>query len=312
MDKLQDIFDKKQSFIDSKLADTTSKIVIAERSLLDTMISEIADQLDIDSKKIIQNTPKNIRLLNRIDKIYSDFTLIFEKNVMSGFAQGLLDITKFNQEYFAQMGFKKSTLDKIFSQTKSIQESIGITSKAGKAVITPNGYLDGVTKSPEIANKIKKYTLDNLNNKTDWGDFKKGMKDIITNTEGAGILQRQIENYAFDTYNVADRAENVYASTQLNLRAFVYAGGRKIKGTRPFCGGGYDKICGCKFESKINKVFIKDEFIKEFGEVEFQGKMPGDIMNTLGGYLCRHQPRFISDEEAIRRDPTLEAKLKKK
>lgn len=303
---------RKDSFIDSKLSDTTSKIRLAQKELLSLIIDEIAGELDINDKKQILNTPKNIRLLNKINSVYDDFNKIYGNKVMTSFAGGFSEISNFNKQYFIEMGFDNKTLDSALSQVESVKKSIGITKKNGKSVIEKGGYLDSVVSgsTDAIANKIKSFTLNSINTRTDWGEYKSGLKEMISGTKTIpGALEQYWNQYAFDSYNIADRAENVIIGEKLKLKAFLYAGGGKIKTSRPFCKGGYDKVCGCKFEPKINKVFLVDEFKKEFGSIDFQGKIKGDIMHTLGGYNCRHYPRFISNEEAIRRRPELKGKL---
>ena len=308
---IEDIFTQKNDYIDSTLSKIDNRLQTAQKKLLDLLIDEIVTQFDVGKDNIILNTPKNIRLLSNIDKVYDYFNKTFVNNITSGYAQSFLKVTDFNRDYFAGMGFKESTLNKIFEASKSVQQSIGITQSKGKAVVTPGGYLDGITEAGEVRQKLKQYTLNSINSKIDLQDFAKGMRELVEGAgEEAGILQSYWQQYAFDTMSIADRAESLYVAEQLKLRCFVYSGQRAKKSSRPFCKGGYDKVAGKTFKNKIGQVFIVDEFRKLYQDMEFQGRIPGgDIVHTLGGYNCLHNPMFISDKEAIRRDPSLKDKL---
>jgi hypothetical protein len=313
MPNIEDILKRKNNYIDSSIAKVDAQLAKAQTELLNLMIDEIASQFQLGPNNVILNTPKNIRLLSEIDKIYADFTKTFINNITSGYASSFTKLTNFNKEYFAGMGFKEATLNKTFESSKSIQQSIGIKQVGNKATVIKGGYLEGVTEAGEVRNKLKQYTLNAINSKTDLRDYTKGVRKLVNEAgEEAGILQRYWGQYVFDTSNIADRAESLFVAEQLKLRCFIYSGQRAIKSSRPFCQGGYDKIAEETFKPKIGKVFIVDEFRKDYQDMDFQGRNPaGDILHTLGGYHCRHDPMFISDKEAIRRDPTIKERLEK-
>ena len=74
----QEIFDKRDKFLEKREAVLNRKVAAAERKLLDEIVDQFLDRLET-SKGVIVNNGENIELTQAIDLIFAKFWQYFNK-----------------------------------------------------------------------------------------------------------------------------------------------------------------------------------------------------------------------------------------
>ena len=77
--KIQDIVNKKQEYIDNSRNNLEKSVVKMQETLLNKVIEDILPQLDTKNGKIL-NTVNNLRLIEKLDKIYNTFNINTQAN----------------------------------------------------------------------------------------------------------------------------------------------------------------------------------------------------------------------------------------
>ena len=116
-------------------------------------------------------------------------------------------------------------------------------------------------------------------------DFKEQIKVFVSGGQSNGIMEKEWNLVAEDSFSNFDRGISNQYAVELGLDYAIYQGG--LMGTsRPFC------------EARNNKIFSRKEILK-WANVDFQGKPKVyDPIVDLGGYRCRHTLDWISEELA--------------
>lgn len=289
----------REDFIRERTDLLNRRVSAAESKLLDFVISRIVDDFEKTDGRI-NPTIKNIELVSRIDKVWSDFQGNEYLKVIRQFAGDLGQLQDLNDTYFQTVESDQKKLTKVTKEVRSIMSKrIGIKPDGG---IVKNGYLDKLIKDNTLLSKIKKETYKSVTSGVPLKDYLKKTTDLITGTANkSGGLQRHFNTFAYDTYAQYDRNNQTLFGQKLGLRAFIYAGGL-IKTSRLFC------------EHNNGKVFTTDEanlWTDLIGEDDGPMWSEGTYqpMEDMGGHRCRHSPNFISNTEAIRRRPELASVL---
>ena len=216
----------------------------------------------------------------------------------------MLALTPMSGRYYSAMGTPKDVVESIAQKTGFIEESIGLrtTEVQGKnfrmtgkfkTEIVKGGYLDSLTKTPEVRQQLKKYVTQSVANKKGFQEYLRGMKEIVVGTkERDGILERYYKQFAYDTFNNTDAAINQHYAESLGLTWFVYSGSI-IDTSRQFC------------IKRAGKTFNVEETEKWKCDPTLIGKPKGvkcdpkyNALIERGRYNCRHSIRYISEELA--------------
>jgi hypothetical protein len=290
MAEYEDITKQITKYISDKEKLLSGNVNQLQKELFAKFMSDFVGKLETKQGIIIQS-PKNLRLLYDIDKIFLQFNNQFQKSVLKDFGSDLLKLVDFNNDYYSTQGINKKILNNVTDKTRWVAESIGIDSKGN---IKTGSYLDSLSKNDAVKTEIKNYTLNSINSKTDLNTFISGMKDqIVGNKDIPGRLQKYYKQYAFDTFSQTERAISNFYADNLNLNFFIYTGG-VISDTRPFCRSRNGNVYSRKEAEKWNKI-----------KPWTGAKLPLNFFSDMGGYNCRHQLRWISDELAYSLRPEL-------
>ncbi|RIV23616.1 hypothetical protein DYU11_11585 [Fibrisoma montanum] len=276
---------------------------------LDARLAALSRNLYTDlmaSADTILASPKTLsRILNRFEQAN-------HVPVLEQFGADLLTITDLNVGYFSDavgetMGGTPVN-EALFSRVKkTVQQSIadrfGLT-PTGE--IVPNGLFDLFTRDTTVRRQVQQFAYAQRAANVGLERFKKNLRAFITPPGQKTLWNRHYDTVAYDTYQQADRLAQQTFAEGLNMRAFLYLGG-KLDSSRPFC------------LARDGKVFLRPE-IEKFGTPQdayggyldkargkFQGKPSAGYapFEMAGGYRCRHHYSAISDREAMRRRPDL-------
>lgn len=274
--------------IDALWEELESKIAGAQRSLLQTFITQWVDKLDADDTGHIKNTLKNKRALDKIQDVFQQFVKVDGLDIVQTIIDGVDKITGFNNKYF-KLFTANADLIPIQPQVTTLLESwLGLN---GNGWLTGNGYLSKLISDPRVLNELQNLGLRAVVGQQGFQDFKSQLGDFIDgNKSQAGLLQKYSRNFAYDMYSQVDRATAKTYATKLNLGYAIYEGGL-IKTSRAFC------------KEHDGNVYTQEEIDgfdpKEAVPPNYQPEI------DLGGYGCRHHLNWVPEAIAFMLRPEL-------
>jgi len=267
--KINDISKRKENYINSKVKTLDKEVLKLQDKLLSMVLSDYIPKFTTDNTGNIKLTKHNIALIYEIDKIFSNFNKLYQNNVIKKYAEDLLKLTPFNEAYYIGLGIEAKTVDNLVNKSEIVKASIGVDAK-GRVI--KGSYLDDLSQNAEVKKSIKNYVIESVNSKRGLKDYTKGLKTLIVGNEQVdGKLQRYYKQYAYDTFNQVDAAQNLYVADNLGLQAFIYAG-TIILTSRQFC------------KDRVGKVFTREEG-QSWNKLKWQGqKKPANFFIDRGGY----------------------------
>lgn len=302
--RIVDILNRKQAFIDSQRDRLEATVVKLQSELFNDIITELIPELDIVDG-LIQDTPKNLRMLSVLDRTYKDFQTSSNQLVLNRLVNGTVKIASLNVKYFTTLGGLPETFERIVERTnKLINLRLGLD--GGKLV--RGGFLKSFFESNTIGTDLKQFTSKAVTSNMNLKDYSNALKNMITGSpEYKGGLERQFQRYAYDLYQQYDAAYNMTLGNELGFKYFIYQGGL-ITDSRDFCAAHNNKVWS------IEESQSWDEWTPSQGEYptgyEVKAKdiysvpsylgYPGyDPLIDRGGYNCRHSLGWIPDEMAF-------------
>ena len=278
---------------------------------MDSIVDEVILELDVVDG-IIQDTPKNYRLIASLDKVFEAFSVEQAKILLPQLSSSTTAITALNEQYFL-MTVSESVMkrfDKVIEGAKDLTDArFGL--KDGKfvrgSVIEDLFSQFGGTEVKQIMSKA---VSGNLNKK----DFLKQLRGFVTGTEEKpGISERKWKQFAYDVYQQYDATYNKKVAEEFGMEYFIYQGGL-IDDSRDFCAAHNNKVWTTE-EAKEWTTWIpaQGEYpagwevkAKDLNTTPGYMAYPGyDPIIDRGGYNCRHQLGFISEELAHKLRPDL-------
>ena len=310
--RLTDILNRKQSFIDSQRAKMENTVVKLQSKLLSNVISEITTELDIKDG-IIQDTPKNYRLISALDKVYKNFQTGASQIMLGQVANGTSKIADLTSKYFTAVGGLPERFEKIISTTDKLM-NLRIGLDGGNLV--RSGYLESFFNSNIIGLDLKNITSKAVTSGMDKKAYINDLSKLITGSEEyKGGLERQFQRYAYDLYQQYDAAYNQTLGNEFGFTYFIYQGGL-IDDSRDFCAAHNNKVWSIE-EMKTWGTWIPADGeypagyevkAKDLSAVPSYLGYPGyDPGIDRGGYNCRHALGWIGDELAYELRPELKA-----
>lgn len=288
--RLSDLWKRKDDYIASRLDWLSKKVDASQQTLLSNLVSDFLGEFSVDETgKLIANT-KNMRLAIKLDRFFDTLDEETLRKVNTRYGQDMLRLTPLSERYYSQMlPDAADAVKSIGEKVGFIETSIGI--KGDKLI--KGGYLEQVTKMPEVRQELKDYVIRSVNNKKGYSEYLRGMKEIVTGSKiRDGMIERYYRQFAYDTFNQTDAAINKHYADSLELVWFVYAGGT-IDTSRTFC------------IKRANKVYSTKETEKWKCDPTLIGKPKGvkcdQKYNPLierGRYNCRHSIRYITESLA--------------
>lgn len=261
---------------------------------LQRKISQIATDYIVSNvstkDNIITDSAGNFNLVNRLDKVIKKEIDSEVAKLAEWYIKQILKISTLNRNYFKQFNATKQQIERALKKTL---KQIGVGYSQGEVKIEQGGYLGELIDLSEPVKELKKSVRSLMAAGVAIPILRRGIKQRVIGGDGLGIVESKFDRDSKDTFNRADRSIGHIVSQDVGIRAAVFQGGL-IETSRDFC------------IKRNNKVYTFDE-IRSWSELEFVGKPKGNYnpFTDLGGYNCRHQLDFISDDLAIILRPEL-------
>lgn len=297
-----EIAEARREFIEKRKSILDKKISAIERKIYDVVFKKIIAELDKSDGRIVSSNG-NIDIANSIDKVFRDINSNEYLEIIKGFGSDLQGVLSLNDKYYEIVEADKVRLERVAKEVNSImRKRLGLTKENG---LIKNGYLDRLITDDALKRKVKNATLKAVTSNVSYSDFNIEIKNMVQGSSTTdGELKKYFNTFAFDTYNSLNRTAASLYATKLNLRAFIYAGGR-IDSSRCFCDKNNGKVFTTE-EAQDWKNMLNDECGPLWNESK------DGIYNPLvemGGYNCRHTADFISNTLAIKLRPDLKTIL---
>lgn len=274
---------KRDELIASLLDSLETRVNRAQTALYTKLLNEVFEKLDLDENRI-KRTQKNKRLLNAIDRVFNEFGKTEGIRIANELINGIGELIAFNQTYFSLVigNIEESELIEFTDVLKSdISSWLGIEN--GKVV--QNGYIDKILQHNEVRQSVKDLLLKDVISQKGYFDTRKQFEQLIKGIpqEKKGKLNQYYRQFTFDTYSQVDGMVSLELANKHKLNFALYAGGL-VRDSRPFC------------QQRNGKVFHRSE-IERFNPTT--AKPPNyNPFIQMGGYNCRHQLNWISDDLA--------------
>lgn len=297
MAKPDKIFAEKLKALEQIVTDSTAQVSELEAQMLRDILREFVPDFDFVDGSITQSE-RNYLQVNKIDKIVEEYQARYAE-IVNRMSELMIVAKDKTLEYFDSLGLDRQITAELGDQANAMLKSIGI---GERGEIISGSYLSKVSEMADVQQKIKEYTISQVNSGATLKEFGKGFENLLQTTPKVnGLMVRYTTQFTHDTLFNLQRAIDRNIGKAHGMEYWFYEG-TEIKTSRPFCAGGEDKIAEKKFDSKLNKVFTTEEVQKWTGE-DWQGKNEGayDPFVNVGGYNCRHILRPVTIEFARRR-----------
>lgn len=293
---------QRAKFIKVKRELLQKNITSIERKLFNSILDKLIKELDVADGRIVSND-KNINLTSALDQIVREFNTNEYAKVIRLFADDLLELQGLNRRYFQIIETDKARLGKISQDVNTIlNHRLGITND-GKVI--KDGYLDRLATDPRLKSKLKQLTYKFVTQGKSIDEFREKMKTLVQgNGKVNGELTKHMNRFAYDTYQQYDRTNGELWAKKLDLKAFLYNGG-KIATSRGFC-----KIHNGKVYTVEEAQTWRNDLNEADGPIwdeDVDGRY--NPFRDAGGYNCRHTLDWISNAMAVRLRPELAAQL---
>lgn len=282
--KREEILKKRIKQIDKFETSLQKNLTSFEDSLYSLLLDKVITELSQDEGFIKFNT-SNVNLVTTSSKIIDELF----RNKVRELRNSYLDQIKEIQDsvYQQYSGFlSKKKADEFFKKKNNVlSKALGIIDNK----IEEGGFVSELFNLDPIKKELQQEVFKAVAGQSELKELKSNLKKIVvTDSENRGLLNKRIYNQIADSYTQIERAESKFFADELGMTAFIFFG-TVINTTRPFC------------KSRANKVFLVSE-AQLWKDIDFVGKpINYNPIVDLGGYNCRHTPKFITNAEALRR-----------
>lgn len=303
--RITELVKQKQDFIDKQRGLLIKSVADLQADLLNAIIAEMIPLLDTKAGVILE-TENNYRLISTLDSIYANYSKLTSKKVLTEVTSTFESIRSDDYDFMAVN--LSPELVKKFKDVKKEAERItdlrfGL--KGGK--FYPGGFLDSVLKenNPQA---LKRLLSKMVSAQVNTSAFIKYLRAYFRGKEG---FEAKFTWFAFDVYQQYDATYNATLADKLGLTNFIYQGGL-IEDSRDFCAAHDGKVWTVKEAEKWDEWRPIDGTYPEGYEVKakdlysvpsYLGYPGYNPLYDRGGYRCRHQLSYISDELAKRLRP---------
>jgi len=278
---------------------------------MDAIIDDIISELDVVNG-IIQDTAKNYRLVASLDKVFRLFSVEQASVLLPQITASVTAISDIGDSYFLAIATESimKRFDKIVEGAKVITD-LRFGLKGGKFV--RGGLIEELISqfgATEVKQIMSKAVAGNMGKR----EFIKQMRGFVTGMEGKpGISERKWKQFAYDIYQQYDATYNKKLADEFGLEYFLYQGGL-IDDSRDFCAAHNNKVWTTEeAETWATWTPAQGEYPEGY-EVKakniyetpsYMGYPSYDPFLDRGGYNCRHQLGYISEELAFKLRPEL-------
>lgn len=261
-DEQLEIIKSIQKLQDDLITGLDDKLPLIFKDLSDQVIA-IADTLDFDPKKRVDNLQKLRSLKSQILKTITENVAYQEgvKEVLNGFKE----LKKLSDSYYSVLIDGYSAKSELYAQI--LASNIEIT----------QDLLLGAGIRENFSNAISEVLKENIAGNTSRTNLNKVLRDFIkgSDTEKA-YLNRYVKSTVNDSVMTFSREYNQVVSDDLNLQYYTYVGTRR-QSSRPWC------------IARKGRYFKKSEVLSWVSQ-NWDGKIESTNKNTIfsycGGWGC--------------------------
>jgi len=299
----QQLSELKKDFIEKRQEAMKTTFTASEKRLYEQIFDKIVSGFETENGALVASG-KNLNITSELNGIFKQFNKTEYSKIIGKFSSELGQIVDMNSDYFRNVADSATPerFNMVNKEVKSfMSKRIGLNSSSE---IVKDSYLDRLIKDETLKNKVKDKLLRGVTNKVPVKKLIKDLQDtIVGNEKVEGGLIQYFNTNIRDTYNQFDRTTSKLYADKLDLKYFVYQGG-KIKTSRKFCLK-HDGKCYSTDEAKLweKQIGLKDSKGKPIGPIA--NKATYNPLVDCGGYNCRHSLDFISNSLAKRYRPDL-------
>lgn len=261
--------------------------------LYDRVVNDYLSALQTQNGVLIFNDT-NLNLIQGVDNIYRVFLQTDNIPTIKGFVKDIQKIVPLNERYFKNIAQYNLNATKEVA-TEAVNKRLGVTS-SGELV--KGGFAEKFITDIDLINGIKKKTIKAISQGKSFIDFRKEMKLHIQGEPElarSGAVHQYYRNYAYDSYQQADRLTGNIFAEELELRYFIYQGGLQSN-SRNLC-----QACNNKIIDSLEWKEMKYNSLK----IKYREGIPNGKNGTwkpmlnLGGFGCKHSIDWISTGVAM-------------
>ena len=309
--RITELLNRKQELIERYTDKLNGSIIRLQSTLMDAIVDSAILEMDVVDG-VLQDTAKNYQLVASLDKVFDTFFVKQASILLPQINSATGAISSLTDEYFLAVATPEilKRFEKVTEKAKKLT-NLRFGLKGGEFV--RGGQIEGLIwefGQTRIKKLMVRAITSNMNKK----DFIREMRKFVVGSEKTpGISERQWKQFAYDVYQQHDAAYNKKLAEEFDMKYFIYQGGL-IRDSRDFCAAHNNKVWTTE-EAEAWK-----EWTPNMGEYpagyEVKAKMVSEVPSYMnypgydplvdrGGYNCRHQLGYISEELAYKLRPEL-------
>jgi hypothetical protein len=272
---------ERQSFIRKAQELFFRKIARAQNRLYSAFL-DVLENLDTDNGRI-RYTVRNLGKVQQVNEVTEAFHRSQGQNLGLWLGGKMVQLFGLNRLYMRAV--KKYEFQNVDSRVlRKTMLKLGYDNR--KSRLIRGGYLESLTTNTDIARMVGEEVNRAIAKKMPLPEFRKQFKQVFTDPNGLGMLERHFYTNSFDLFQQQDRAIALDYADELNLDYFVYSGTIKDN-TRDFC------------KERAGEIFTRED-IEKWAGMTWRGKQTQnyDPFRDLGGFNCRHSLDPIDEQTA--------------
>lgn len=306
----KDILLQKDDYILKATSKLNANLSTYQNAILREITQTLLGELDVDAAGSILNTLKNYRIVSEVDTVIQQFVAANSGKIQSTILTTARKIGAFNATYFT-IAASDQTLNRINAVKKATEtKMLGRLGYINDRIIS-GGFLENFTNPAGIVDNVAQTVINAITGQTGVKDLVSTLDAQLTGGENLGIMERRLNGFAHDVFNQYDRGYAGNMATEFGMEYFVYEGGL-VEDTRDFCKEMNGRVFHVS-ETEAWRTWTPAKITRGFepkqkcltcipSYLDFAGYEP---LIDLGGYNCRHNKAYISNELAYRLRPEL-------
>lgn len=177
-----DIFRKKIEDLERRQDKMLNYVsTVMERQLLKLITDALNKSLKTDEDGNVLSTEENLRILEKIDQVFSRFDKVYGGSMLSRIVEDFNTISAYNYDYFDLLKTMPAERYKKYAQEVDswLKTSIGLNKKG---VPVSGGYLDNLVNDKTLRDEIKTLTYNAVSAQIPLSEFTEGIHTKLTTT----------------------------------------------------------------------------------------------------------------------------------
>lgn len=301
---LKALLNEKEAYILQATERLNSQLATYQNNLLRTIINDLLSGLDVKNG-VILDTTKNFRIVSQVDAIISDFAASNASTINTSMLTTAKRIGTFNTNYF-NLAVSGDALARIESVKTATQSKMFARLGYINERVIKGGFLSNFTDPAGLIETVSQTVVNSVTSQSGIADLVDTLTVQIKGDGTQGYMERRLSTFAHDVYQQYDRAYSGNMANEFDMKFFVYEGGL-IEDTRDFCREMNGRVFHVSEAEKwrtwtpanITRNFEpkQKDIYKIPSYIDFAGYEP---LIDLGGYNCRHNKAYISNELAYK------------